>query len=320
MSYTGTEIFALAISVIDELSESGAVNETAVKEYKYRAPYLLDAWAKENAKNSDQFSTYEVSCFRKINNLGDLSSFNAVEHTDTDLNYETEKVSNCFFFSVDAAATVYVEELINGTWTACNGFYITYLGVATAFVGVINAVGNQMSYKDYKGVITPTSPTNKTRLRFSGAYYYRFMNRALSPYKFQTADKVSDFKAWYRIDMPIDFKSRTQVISQYPEWIYESDTKSKWENGNELYIQFGYEGIIRVNYVPIPVKITTLTQTIAADDITVMSAVYYLAKMFAIADQNTELANVCSAKYKELKAESMAKETLSLSTIVDVYS
>ena len=320
MSYSGTEIFNLAIAVIDGLSDSGAVSDSDVKEYKFRAPYLLDACSKENAKNSDQFKTYEVSCYRKINNLGDLDSFDAKEYTDSDITYETDKKTNCFHFGVDAPATVYIEELIGSTWTNCNGFYIADGGVATAFVGVINAVGVNLSFGYYKGILSPKNASNHIRLRFSGNYYYRFNCRALSPYKFPTADKVPDFKAWNRIEMPTDFKNRTQVISEYPSWQYEEDAGSKWENNNELYIQFAYEGIIRVNYIPVPEKITSLTQTIACDDITVMNYVYYLAKMFALADQNTELANVCSAKYKELKQASMMKEPLTNSEIIDVYS
>jgi hypothetical protein len=320
MSYTGTELFNMAIAIIDELSDTGTVNDAQIKEYKYRAPYLLDLWQGGASGSGDLFKTYEVSCFRKTNNLIDTTSFRTVEHLDTDLTYETDKKTNCFFFSVDSAASVYVEELIAGTWTNCNGTYITDGGVATAFVGLINAVGNTSSYKDYKGILSPASPTNKIRLRFSGSYYYRFANRALSPNKYQTADKVPDFKPWYKLDMPADFKSRTQVVDEYSDWQYEEDTSHKWENGNELFVQFGYEGIIRINYIPLPGKITSLTQAIEVDEITARSGAHYLAKYFALSDQNTDLANVCSAAYKEIKQDSMIKQPLTNSEIIDIYS
>ena len=42
MSYTGTEIFKRAISILDELSDTGAVVSSQVSEYQYRAPDLLD--------------------------------------------------------------------------------------------------------------------------------------------------------------------------------------------------------------------------------------------------------------------------------------
>lgn len=320
MSYTGTEIFNQSIAIIDELSDSGSISDSQVREYKNRAPYLLDLWQGSMAKSGDLFKTFEVSCFRKVNNLGDLDSFRATEHTDTDLTYETDKKTNCFFFSVDSAADVYIEELIGSTWTACNGFYITHSGVATAFTGLISAVGSQLSYKDYKGVISPVNPTNRIRIRFSGSYYYRFANRALCPYKYATADKVPDFKAWYKLDMPSDFKTRTQVINEFPEWQYEEDTSHKWENGNELYVQFSYSGIIRINYIPLPVKITSLAQVLEIDEITARSGAYYLAKYFALADQNNDLANVCSAAFKEIKQESMMKQPLTNVEIIDIYS
>jgi hypothetical protein len=50
MSYTGTEVFNMAIAVIDELSDTGAVNDAQVREYKNRAKYLLDIWQHELKK------------------------------------------------------------------------------------------------------------------------------------------------------------------------------------------------------------------------------------------------------------------------------
>lgn len=320
MSYTGLEIFNMSVAVIDELSDTGTITDSLVSEYKNRAPYLLDLWQGGISKSGDLFKTFEASFFRKINNLGDLSSFDAVEHTDTDLMFETDKKTNCFHFSVDSDATAYAEELIGSTWTNIPGFYITYGGVATAFTGLIDAVGNQLSYKDYKGILSPTSPTNRIRLRFSGSYYYRIMNRALSPYKFVSADKVPSFKAWNEIDMPDDFKTKTQVVAEYPEWQYGEDTDTKWENGNKMYVQFSYVGIVRINYIPLPLKITSLTQTLEVDEITARSGAHYLAKYFALADQNTDLANVCSAAYKEIKSESMMKQPLTNTEIIDIYS
>ena len=48
--YTGTEIFSQAIAILDELSDSGTIVESQIKEYKHRAPYLLDL-ASERIKN-----------------------------------------------------------------------------------------------------------------------------------------------------------------------------------------------------------------------------------------------------------------------------
>lgn len=321
MSYTGKEIFDRAITVLDELSENGSVDVNKTKEYYNRAPMLLDMWQHEVIRNGSTQKPFEISCYRKQNLLVDVSQYGmAIEFLGTDQAYEANQAAYCFFFGVDAAATVYIEELIGASWTPVNGFYVTDGVTPTAFLGTINATSNTQSFKYYKGVLNPTDPAHPIRLRFSGTYYYRHTNRALSIYKYPTADKVPDFLPWYKVTMPDDFKSCTQIINEYPNWQYEQDTYRKWENGKELYINFAYEGVIRVNYIPIPVKITNLTQTLEIDEIEAISGVYYLAEHFAMADQNDELAKRCKQKYAELKAESLQKTALSPQQIVDVYS
>lgn len=49
--YTGTEVFNMAISVIDEITSNGTILDSQVKEYKNRAPYLLDMWQHEWANS-----------------------------------------------------------------------------------------------------------------------------------------------------------------------------------------------------------------------------------------------------------------------------
>lgn len=47
--YTAQDIFNMAIAIKNDLSETGAVTDDDAAEFKYRAPYLLDAWQKEMA-------------------------------------------------------------------------------------------------------------------------------------------------------------------------------------------------------------------------------------------------------------------------------
>lgn len=47
MSHTGTEVFNLAVAMLDELSPAGTVSDAQVGEYKNRAPYLLELWQRE---------------------------------------------------------------------------------------------------------------------------------------------------------------------------------------------------------------------------------------------------------------------------------
>lgn len=311
--YTGLELFDMSVAVIDELSDLGNVVDSQVSEYKYRAPALLDMWQKEMAKSGDLIKTHEISCMRKKNLLTDVNQFRIIEN-----NAETQVYSaigaNSFYFEVDGDCTVRIQE--NGV--DVSGYYVFNDGTPTAFTGTISLSVTATSFLSCKGVISPASQTSTITMTFTGSYYFRHNNRALSPYKFATADKVPDFKPWYKVEMPADFKAKSQVIDEYPSWQYENDTKHKWE-GKDLYVLFSYEGIIRIRYIPVPVKITSLSQTLEIDDTTAMSAVYYLSEHFAMSDQNTELANACRAKFKELKKESLVKTPLSNNEIIDIY-
>jgi hypothetical protein len=316
MSYTGQEIFEQAVVIIDELSDTGTVNDSQVKEYKYKAPRLLDMWQHEIIKHGDRYKTFEISCFRKRNLLGDLNQYGIIIENNGETQSYSASGVNCFYVEVDGDCTITITE----DGTPVSGTYIFNNGEATAFTGdiAITVPAGTTSFLPCKGIIT-TSGGNVT-MTLSGDYYFRHSNRALSPYKYATAAKVPDFKPWYKVEMPSDFKNRSQVVNEYPNWQYEEDSFRKWENNNELYVNFAYEGIIRVNYIPVPVKITSLTQTLEVDEITAISGAYYLAEHFAMADQNDELAARCRQKYAELKAESAQKSALSPQQIVDVYS
>ena len=54
MAYTGQEIFERAMAVMDEISETGALNPDDVAEYKAKAPLLLDIWSRRMAKPQEE--------------------------------------------------------------------------------------------------------------------------------------------------------------------------------------------------------------------------------------------------------------------------
>lgn len=317
MSYTGKKIFDRSIAVIDELSEGGYVNDSQIKEYKDRAPYLLDMFQKEVAKSGDLSKTFEMSCTRRKNLLGDLNQYGIIKENNGVSDPYSAIGANCFYLETDGDCTVTFTE--NGV--PVSGKYTFNGGTETDFVGTISITvpTGTTSFLPVKGILSPASQTSTIGMVISGAYYFRHNNRALCPYKYSSALKVPDFKPWYKITMPNDFKSRMQIVNEFTPWQYESSGNHRWEGNNELYVLFSYEGIIRIKYVPIPAEIVSLDQTLEIDDITAQAGVYYLAQHFAITDQNDELAALCKAKYKELKAESMIKTALSPTEIRDVY-
>lgn len=317
MSYTGTEIFNQSIAVIDELSDTGQVSDSQVREYKSRAPFLLDMWQHEIMKNSDTSKTFEISCFRKINLLGDLACYGIIKENKggETFYYTSPTAAYCAYIEVDNDSTV----TITCGGNPVTGKYIFNGGTETDFTGTINITvpDGTTSFLPLKAILSDVN--GPVTFTITSQYYSRHTNVALGPYKYASTSKVPDYKPWYKVEMPADFKSRTQVINEYPNWQYEEDNYRKWENGRELYVNFAYEGIIRINYKPTPVKITSLTQTLEVDEETAISGAYYLAEHFAIADQNDELAMKCRDKYKELKIDSMIKQPLSPTEIKDVY-
>jgi len=317
MSYTGTEIFNSAIAILDELSDTGTIVDSQIKEYKYRAPYLLDLWQHEMAKSGDLFKTFELSCFRKNNLLGDTGQLSKIVENNAQTQDYTATGAYCFFIEVDGNSTLTFTE--NGS--ALSGVYSFNGGAETPFTGnfSVTVPAGTTSFLPIRGILTASGGTIK--MSVSGSYYFRHNNRALSPYKFATAAKVPDFRPWVKVTMPTDFKNRTQIISEYPSWQYQEGSSSiKWEGSNEMYVMFSYEGLIRIKYVPVPTKITALTQTLEIDDIAATSGAYYLAEHFAMADQNDSLAARCKEKFRELKIDSMIKQPLQPAEIKDIYS
>ena len=134
MSTTARNIFNKSISIIDELSDSGAVNDTQVKEYKNRAPYLIDMFQKEMAKNGDLFKTFEVSCFRKKNLLGDLNHYGIITENNGESQPYSAIGANCFYLETDGDCTVSFAE--NGS--PISGTYIFNGGEETAFTGTFD--------------------------------------------------------------------------------------------------------------------------------------------------------------------------------------
>lgn len=315
MAVTGKNIFDKAISLIDELSDSGVVQDAQVREYKSRAPYLLDMWQKEMAKSGDLFKTFEYACTRKKNLLGDLNHYGIIKENNGETDTYSATGVNCFYVEVDGNCSISFTE--NGN--AVSGKYSFNGGEETDFTETINITvpENTKTFLPIRGILTTFGGV--VTMAISGTYYFRHNNRALCPYKFNSALMVPDFKPWYKISMPSDFKSKSQIIDEYPSWQYSESTQHKWEGKKDLYVRFGYEGLIRIKYVPVPEEITNLDQTLEVDDITAQSGAFYLAEHFALADQNETLAETCSRKFRELKMESMISTPLTPTEIKDVY-
>ena len=307
MSYTGTEIFNQAIAIIDELSDTGTIVDSQIAEYKYRAPYLLDMWQKED---HDIYNTIEISRKPMVNLLGER--FKVEEHIATDRIFESNKHANSIYFKVDNEAIVYIEEYANGSWINATGFYSQDDGIQTAFTGLITVTALTKPSK-FKCIITSTG--DKTRIRFSGNYYYLFYNFALFEAAFPTCSRVPEYGEYVKYAMPSNYDSITQITEENPK----AGLYHKWENNSDLLVNYYFDGVLKITYKPNPIKITSLTQTLEVSESSSISGAYYLAEHFAMADQNSELAQRCKEKYAEIVAKNRKKRPLQPETIQDVY-
>jgi len=318
MAYTGRELFERSMAVMDEISENGTLNPDDVAEYEAKAPLLLDIWSRRMAKTAGTKKSFEISCVRKKNLLGDTTVFSKIVENNCEIQDYSAKGANCFYIEVDGDCTITFAE--DGQ-PLC-GQYSFNGGEETAFTGTINITvpDGTTSFLPVKGILTPASQTSIITMTISGTYYFRHTNRALSPYKYPSALKVPDFKPYYKIELPEDFISRSQIIAEFPRAQYQEGNEAiKWENDRELYVRFDYDGIIRINYVSLPTKITTLDQEIEFPENIAMSAVPYLVKHFARADMNSEMAADAKEEFAQMFVDSVKQEPLTPTEIIDVY-
>lgn len=73
MSYTGQEIYNMAIAIIDELSDTGTVDPSRTKDYQFKAPYLLDAWNKEICKVENKSTINKITSLTQTVDVSDIN-------------------------------------------------------------------------------------------------------------------------------------------------------------------------------------------------------------------------------------------------------
>ena len=218
-----------------------------------------------------------------------------------DLIYDVAGSAKAYYFEVDGPATIFIEDFTT-QWNV---------------LATITDTNTTPSFNSHKGIVTPSVGATRSRIRFSGNYYYRTVNRALFAIPMQ-ADRVPDFKPWVKKTMPTDFKSCDQIIEEYPDRQYGKQAGTKWEGRRDLYINYYYVGKVRVVYKPVPIVISNLAQTLQVDDVTAISGSYFLAATLLLIEDPSS-ASFFQQMYEGLKLESAMKQPASESSIVDIY-
>ena len=299
------DLFKKALSLYDEISKTGEINVSKTADYKARTPYLVDMLQKELLKASNYSKKYEYANSPIDNNLGLTTGFNITEFKGIDLIYESKENVTSYCFQVDGEGIVYIED------------YTTQWNV----LKIINTITPLNGFDEYKGIVTATVGATKSRLRFSGTYYYRTINRALFSIPLQI-NRVPSYAPWVKVPLPLAAKEIVQVIQEVEDRQYSKDTQYKQEMENniiQLYVNYYFKGKLRIQYKPIPTTITSIDDAIELDGITSIGICYGLCAWFATSEQNEYVESLCNKKFQELKIDSRVKTIASIENIIDIY-
>lgn len=292
MTTTAQEVFNLAMDLSEERLDAGTISASDTISYKVRTPGILTMLQAELIKQGDIYSSYEISNYPITNLLGYIAEFDIRPFEGTELTFVANEAAKAYYFEVDNDATVYVEDYTNG-WNT---------------LATITATPTESGFTAYKGVVTPTAGATKSRLRFTGAYYYRTVNRALFGVSFASSVDVPDYRPWVKKQMPDDFKSVNEIINEVPERQYTQDAYYKWEGRRDLYINYYYMGKIRIVYRPIPGTITMpdpisdpISSEMQIDDVTSRTVLPHGLAAYLMLQENPSIASYFNQRYEELK-------------------
>jgi hypothetical protein len=308
-NYTVNKIFTMACSLVDSLKTDGTVDTNTTSDYRARALTLIDMAQKDLLRVSDYYKIHEINHKPLTSLLGNLPGGSIDEYdASEDLTYEVSAGgAQAYFFECDGnSGTVYIEDYTSG-WNALETITLS------------NATN---SFMKYKSLVTPTSGATKSRIRFSGSYYYRVSNPCLYDVPFESIAKVPDFQPWIEILLPYDVKSIDKVVKEYPTANYSNDSFYKVEkfgNRQKLYISYDFEGKVRVQYKPIPTTPQSFTDVLLIDDVTARAICYYLAMNFVATEQNDTLTSLFKSQYESAKAEATIKQPLGSAEITNLY-
>lgn len=302
MATTAEEIFEITMDLIDERQDNGTLNESDVISYRVKTPGLLTLLQSELIKQGEVFSTYEISNEPVENLFGLNSGFDVISFNGDDFIREANSPAKAYYFEVDRVGTVYVEDY-NGAWNT---------------LATIETTNTPDGFTAYKGVVTPSSGATKSRLRFSGSYYYRTVNRALFSIPFASADDVPIYRPWVKKTMPDDFKSVSEIIDEECT-SYSQSAGYKWEGRRDLYIRYNYVGNIRIVYRPVPSLISDIEDVMQLDDVTCRTVVPYGLAAHLLLTENADAASFFQQRYEELKRDASKMPPATIESIANVY-
>jgi hypothetical protein len=298
---TVQEVFELTMALADELTSTGAIDANNTADYKARTPRIVNMLQNELLKQGDMYKTYEISNKPIASMFGMTSGFDYLEFVGTEIIKEAQGSVKAYYFEVDGDCTVYIED------------YTTQWNT----LAIIQPTGIE-DFEAYKGVVNHSNGATKSRIRFTGQYRYLITNYAM--YSIPVApNKIPDYRPWIKKEMPDNFKSIDQVVTEFPQRQYAKDTNYKWEGRKDLYINYYYEGSLRIVYRPVPTPVTLITDTLEVDDVTARTLLPYALGMELFKEENEEIYAHFYKRFNDLKILSTVKAPAVEEKIINVY-
>lgn len=307
------EVKDKAIKLIAQYSNGGVIvptNDNA--DYLNKANSLIDQAQKKIATKAKIHSRVSYSQYPITPINGKYYGFEMKQYLPTgdDLTDVVCQNARAFYFEVNGNCFVSIEESLDQvTWTLADIQYV----YNDTLIDTINpiAVSSDLVYKQYKGLVNPTSDQHFVRIRMSSAYPFVARNRALWDVPFvdptyvpvytpKLEVEVTDSK-WMKFDRIVH---RTDSLT-YQQMIDFSSIGRK-----TFIMDYFYTGSFDIHYYKVPEDIDSSTTDATELEVyegMAQEAIPYYVAGHMIADEYPSLAmmllNEFQAIYEDLKTE-----------------
>ena len=227
------------LQIMREYSNNGEVNANSVNlDYLLSLNNFFDSAQKDIAQTKKIKRVLNFSQFPIISGLGSTTGFDMIRKLSEDFIISMVG-STSYCFSTDNTSTIEIEENIAGVWTNLSTVNNTVKG----------------SFTEFKGLITPSSPTNEVRIRFTGPYAYNVTNYAMFSDAFETVEDIPSFRAYREYDMNPNFYKLDKVFISKAVGKYVEYTCFKFTPDKKLRIDYFEKGNFEVHYDAMPTTI-----------------------------------------------------------------
>lgn len=226
MAITYGQIKDATLQWIDEYSSRGAVQSlTKTADYNFKIQTGVNGSINNLASTVAKIAAEFPFIHNPIKSTSSDDTSEIKIHLPGD-DYSISLINaQATFFEIGYPGVAVLEESADGGETYSTIETITVPSIVTGFT-------------EYRRLISPSSPTNLVRLRFTGSYSYSFRNEILYDVTFVDEESVQQHRPVFIIDLPLNFLKPDAVYTMVGQQEIPY-TKGSIKNGKFYYS--GYE-------------------------------------------------------------------------------